>query len=177
MEKKIKIVLIGGESTGKTTLCTSLAFHFQTLNVEEFARRYLQAKNGQYEKEDLILIAQAQIKLEDDLTQKANNYLFLDTDLQVLKVWSEHKYHGCDSWILNEIARRKYDAYILCSPDFAWEFDPLRENSEATWRRYFHLQYLDIVQQANIPFIIVEGNEENRLSDAIAFLNQTFSIE
>ena len=40
----LRIVLYGPESTGKTTLARSLAEHYKTLWVPEFARNYLQRK-------------------------------------------------------------------------------------------------------------------------------------
>ena len=67
MENKIKkIVVIGPESTGKTTLCKQLANHFNTLFVEEYAREYLLTNGKEYTHEDLIKIAAGQIKKEED---------------------------------------------------------------------------------------------------------------
>ncbi len=37
-----KIVVIGPESTGKSTLCLQLAEHYQTLWCPEYAREYLE---------------------------------------------------------------------------------------------------------------------------------------
>ncbi|MBK7762996.1 MAG: ATP-binding protein [Bacteroidetes bacterium] len=165
-----KIVIIGGESTGKSTLCEQLAKHFHTTWVPEFARSYLQNLGKAYTQEDLIEIAKGQLASEDLALKQAKDFLFCDTDLQVIKVWSEYAYGNCHSDILNEIAQQKYDAYILTSPDLPWEPDPLREHPEPELRTYFYKQYLEIVSSSNLPFCIVEGNEGNRLQLAVEFV-------
>ena len=48
-----KIVLIGPESTGKTTLCEQLAGHFNTEWVNEHARVYLNTNGKEYTPSDL----------------------------------------------------------------------------------------------------------------------------
>ena len=46
MENTIKkIVIIGPESTGKSSLCAALAKHYETIWAKEYAREYLE-KNG-----------------------------------------------------------------------------------------------------------------------------------
>jgi nicotinamide riboside kinase len=40
-----KIVVLGPESTGKSTLCEQLAKHYNTLNCPEYARQFL-TENG-----------------------------------------------------------------------------------------------------------------------------------
>ena len=89
----IKVVLFGPESTGKTTLAQELADHYKTEWVPEYAREYLQVKWDKEQKtcepQDLIPIAEGQIRLENYLTKKANKLLICDTDLLETKVYSE----------------------------------------------------------------------------------------
>ena len=86
-----KIVIIGGESTGKSTLCAQLAAHYNTSWVREFAREFLEKQQCTYAYSDLIKIALGQLASENIAVNKANQYLFCDTNLHVIKVWSEHK--------------------------------------------------------------------------------------
>ena len=65
-----KIVIIGPESTGKSTLCRQLADHFQTLWVPEYAREYLTEHGTNYNFDDLLVIAKGQIALEEEYIQK-----------------------------------------------------------------------------------------------------------
>lgn len=163
-----KIVIIGPESTGKSTLSKALAKELNTVWVPEYARTYLEQHGQEYDYDDLTAIAKGQIASEDKWAQQANKYLICDTDLYVIKVWSEHKYGKANDYILATIAQRRYDAYILCDIDMPWCPDPLREHPEAEMRRYFYDVYKDIVQQSGRPFVIVHGSEQERLAGALA---------
>ena len=159
-----KIVVIGPESTGKSTLSQQLANELKTLWVPEYGRRYLEELGREYNEDDLLQIARGQIAQEDALAAKANKFLICDTDLHVVKVWSESKYGRCHKWILEEIAKRTYDLYMLTYIDVRWEDDPLREHPEEVQRHYFYNIYADIVQQSGLPWIDVRGNMQERLT-------------
>ncbi|MRG46462.1 AAA family ATPase [Chitinophaga sp. SYP-B3965] len=162
-----KIVVIGPESTGKSTLSSQLAAHYKTLWVPEFARDYLMQLNRPYEQEDLLRMAEGQLITEDAAAVKANELLICDTDLQVIKVWSEAKYGDCDPRILEMIASRKYDLYLLTYIDIAWEDDPLREHPKPEERQYFYQIYRDIVMNSGLPWADIRGGYEERLQTAI----------
>src|SRR6476620_1084080 len=65
-----KIVVIGPESTGKSTLCKQLAEHFDTLWCPEYAREYLLTHGRDYAYDDLLTIAKGQLHLEDEYMEK-----------------------------------------------------------------------------------------------------------
>jgi NadR type nicotinamide-nucleotide adenylyltransferase len=167
-----KVVVIGPESTGKSTLSAQLAHELNTLWVPEYAREYLEHLGRDYNEEDLLQIAKGQIQNEDSLAAKANNLLICDTDLHVVKVWSESKYGRCHKWILEEIARRKYDLYLLTYIDVQWVDDPLREHPEEDQRHYFYNVYRDIVQQSGLPWADIRGNKEERLAIALEAISK-----
>jgi NadR type nicotinamide-nucleotide adenylyltransferase len=162
-----KIVVIGPESTGKSTLSAGVAARLQTVWVPEYARAYLEQLGRPYAETDLLEIARGQLQAEDELLQQANKSLICDTDLNVIKVWSEHKYGRCDNWILEQIASRTYDLYVLTDIDIEWQNDPLREHPQHEMRQYFFNVYNDIVQQSGLPWIIVSGAPEIRLQQAL----------
>ena len=60
-----KIVIIGPESTGKSTLCKSLADHYKTAWVKEYAREYLLNNGTAYSFENLLTIAKGQVENEE----------------------------------------------------------------------------------------------------------------
>ncbi len=123
-----KIVIIGPESTGKSTLCRQLAEHYGTAWCPEFAREYLTTNGKDYGYADLLTIAQGQLALEDQMQLQAKNDLyFIDTDMYVMKVWCEVAFGQCHTWILKQIAARKYDLYFLCNTDLPWVKEELRE--------------------------------------------------
>lgn len=159
-----KIVITGPESTGKSTLTRMLAAHYKTDWVKEYARDYLNNLNRDYKEADLLEIARGQIADEDEKSASVTRpFLFCDTDLYVIKVWSEHKYNRCPAWILQQIARRPYDLYLLTCIDTPWEADPQREYPDPDMRAYFFRVYKDIVIHSGIPWACVSGSPEQRL--------------
>ena len=165
-----KIVVIGPESTGKSTLSAALAAALHTVWVPEYARAYLENLGRPYEEHDLLTMAQGQLQAEDELMGLAKEYLICDTDLNVIKVWSENTYGHCNREILEIIALRKYDLYLLTDIDIPWEDDPLREHSTPELRNYFYCQYRDMVINSGIPWVNISGNHEERLSKALTSL-------
>jgi NadR type nicotinamide-nucleotide adenylyltransferase len=173
MQNEIKkIVVIGPESTGKSTLSEQLASALQTIWVPEYARGYLENLGREYNEADLLEMAKGQLASEDELAKQANNYLISDTDLHVIKVWSEAKYGRCHKWILEQIADRKYDLYLLANIDFPWQDDVLREHGQPEERKYFYNIYRDIVMQSGIPWIDVSGDEKTRLDLALGAVHK-----
>jgi NadR type nicotinamide-nucleotide adenylyltransferase len=167
-----KIVVIGPESTGKSTLCEGLAAHYHTDWVPEYAREYLLAHGMDYRYEDLLTIAKGQVALEEakagTLIRKSDGpLLFVDTDLYVMKVWSEFVFGRCDPWILNQIATRQYDGYLLCRTDLPWVKDELREYPDlANREKLFHI-YRDCLVNQSTPWAEIGGQADERLGVAI----------
>jgi NadR type nicotinamide-nucleotide adenylyltransferase len=165
-----KIVIIGPESTGKSTLCEGLAAHYHTEWVREYARGYMLTHKGKaYNYDDLSTIARGQLALEDAAAAAiGDKVLFVDTDLYVMKVWSEYVFGQCETWILKAIATRHYDGYLLCLTDLPWVKDELREYPDlATRERLYHI-YRDILINQNVPWAEVSGSADERLKNAIA---------
>ena len=169
-----KIVILGGESTGKSTLCEQLAKAYDTVWVPEFARSYLEALGRNYVQQDLTEIAIGQLTLEEVLLVDANRFLFCDTDLHVIEVWSDFKYGTCDTFISDKIDTQVYDAYLITSPDFPWQEDPLRENPKPELRAYFFELYTERAKKSGLPFCIVKGTEAERLQQAMQFIETNF---
>lgn len=173
-----KIVIIGPESTGKSTLCKQLAAHFNTIWCPEYAREYLLSNGTDYSYDDLLTIAKGQINLEDKFTMEINNksrevfpMLFIDTDLYVMKVWCEYVFEKCHSYIIKEIASRQYDLYLLCNIDLPWIKDELREYPDEQPRRELYRLYKDILTNQKVPFVVINGLEEERINKAVDAVN------
>jgi len=166
-----KIVIIGPESTGKSTLCEQLAAHYKTVWCAEYAREYLLKHGTHYNFDDLLTIAKGQLALEDQTTQSANSnqqsMVFIDTDMYVMKVWCEYVFGKCHQFILDEIVARKYDLYLLCNIDLPWVADELREYPNEEPRKELYQIYKDIMINQQIPWVDISGDYAERLGKAI----------
>lgn len=167
-----RIAIIGPESTGKSELCQHLARIYDTEWVPEYARFYLDRLSRPYEKEDLLEIAKGQVAWEDDKANDANKYLFCDTNLIVMKVWSDHKYSETHPWILEELERRTYDFYLLGNVDLIWRPDPQREHPKL--RKHFFDIYEKYLKDHDLPYGIVAGIEEDRVQCAKDLIEDFF---
>jgi NadR type nicotinamide-nucleotide adenylyltransferase len=184
-----KIVIIGPESTGKSTLCEQLAAHYNTLWCPEYAREYLLKQGTNYSFDDLLTIAKGQIALEDEYTEKVKNQklkvktaesepslsrLFIDTDMYVMKVWCEFVFDNCHRFILDQIIERKYDLYLLCNVDLPWVKDELREYPDLENRLKLYYIYKDIMVNQSVPWVDISGGYEERLQKAITAVDELF---
>ena len=167
-----KIVVIGPESTGKSTLCEQLADQYKTQWVPEFARNYLLEIRRPYTYEDLLYIAESQVELEDRICASTKTPLvFIDTDMYVMKVWCEYVFKKCHGFILDQIAIRKYDGYLLCNTDLPWVADELREYPDLESREKLFHMYKDLMVNQSTPWIEIAGDYEERLQKAINFVS------
>lgn len=172
-----KFVILGPESTGKSTLCKSLAEHYQSAWCEEYAREYLLKNGTSYTPADLLKIAKGQLKLEE-LTTKSlaesnkTPILFIDTDMYVMKVWSEYVFGECDFFILDSIVKRKYDGYLLCNIDLPWTKDELREYPDEKPRQELFAIYKDLLMNQTTPWALISGNDAERTQAAIKAIDR-----
>jgi NadR type nicotinamide-nucleotide adenylyltransferase len=166
-----RILILGPESTGKSTLAEDLASYFEEPWVPEFAREYLEKIDRPYIYEDLLEIGKGQVALEDRLADEAKRFLFVDTDLRVIKVWSEYRFGKSDPWVDNGIAERYYDLILLTDTDLPWAPDPLREYPELEMRRYFFDIYLQLAVQSGFPYEVISRDRSFRTARAIELVN------
>lgn len=172
-----KVVIIGPESTGKSTLSEQLAKHYSTSWVPEFAREYLIQHGTEYTYDDLLTIAKGQLLLEESYIEKAapaSKLLFIDTDQYVMKVWCKFVFGKCHQWILDQITKRKYDLYLLCNIDLPWTHDALREYPDLAPRQELYAIYKNILTDQPVPWVEISGNYDERLQKAIQAVNDLF---
>ena len=165
----LKIVLFGPESTGKTTLAAALAKHYNTVWAPEFAREYLQKKWNDAaticEIEDIIPIALGQIKLENELLQKANKIIFCDTNILETKIYAEEYYKNYSNKILNEaIFNLNYTLYFLTDIDTPYIQDDLRDRPYM--RQEMFNAFKKGLERHKCTYQIVSGSIEERMSKA-----------
>ena len=171
-----KVVVIGPESTGKSTLCELLANYYKTSWVPEYAREYLTVNGMNYTFDDLLTIAQGQVALEESYIEKAKDatLLFIDTDQYVMKVWGEFVFGKSHQWTLDQITKRKYDLYLLCNIDLPWAYDVLREYPDPGPREELYNIYRNIMLNQSVPWVEISGNYDERFQKAINAVNDLF---
>lgn len=156
-----RIAFTGPESCGKTTIAKRFAAQVEGTYVEEFAREYLEKRNGHYDEDDLITIAQGQWALWNEI----KGILVADTEILVLKVWSEVRYGRTNPVIEAFLKAQDFDHYFLCYPDIPWEPDPLREHPEL--RLELFERYKNELEKMNLPYSILKGDLETRLAHSL----------
>ena len=175
-----KIVVIGPESTGKSTLCGYLADYYKTLWCPEFAREYLLKNGTTYTIDDLITIAKGQLDavhkhievLQSQIDQTGIvKPLIIDTDMYVMKVWAEYVFGTCPTFILDEINKQDYDLYLPCKPDIPWVKDALREYPDEKPRQELFQIYKDILINQQTPWVEISGSFESRNQKAVTAID------
>ena len=123
-----------------------------------------------YQQGDLKDLAKDQLALEESCSGLEVPYLFIDTSMLVLKIWSEYRYGGVDDFILKNFEARDYDLCLLCEPVEPYVADDLRENPHDRWSLYY-LYLKELFQNAKKPQII-RGNLDQRLQLAKSMIGQ-----
>jgi nicotinamide riboside kinase len=142
-----------------------LAVHYNTVWVPEYARTYIEELDRPYTLQDMEAIAKGQLALEKQREQQAEQLLFVDTDLLVIKIWSEHAFGRCPDWVLQQLERQDYNLYLLMGVDLPWEPDPQREHPHL--RQYFYEWYKRELEARQVPFVEISGQHDSRLEQAM----------
>ncbi|QNE40596.1 ATP-binding protein [Hymenobacter sp. NBH84] len=168
----LRVSLTGPESTGKSTLSRLLAAHYGTAHAPEYARAYLDQRGPAYTLPDLEAIARGQLAAEAQATAEAaaagKPVVFFDTDLLVIKIWAEHAFGQCPTWITDHLHQHPHDLTLLLDVDLPWEPDPLREHPDPAQRQYFYEWYRRELQGIPSQFVEVGGPPTERLARAVA---------
>jgi nicotinamide riboside kinase len=133
-----------------------------------------------YTIDDLITIAKGQLDaaqkqiaaLQSQMDQTGiEKPLIIDTDMYVMKVWSEYVFGTCPTFILDEINKQDFDLYLLCKPDIPWVKDELREYPDEKPRQELFQIYKDILINQQTPWVEISGGFEERNQKAVAAID------
>ncbi|ATE65933.1 AAA family ATPase [Rhizorhabdus dicambivorans] len=160
-----RIALLGGESSGKSTLAAGLATRLDTLWVEEYGRELWVKRDGALDFEDLLHIGEVQVIREDKAAARAKRFLFCDTTPLVTAFYSQALFGRVDPR-LAALAERRYDHSLLCAPDFPFVQDGWREDS--AFRQQQHDFYEAELVRTGQPFTLIRGPIDARIETALA---------
>lgn len=155
-----RVCLLGGESSGKSTLSEALAQEYATCHVREFGRDLWESKQGLLDFADMLEIGRRQTAMEDEAIRSANQFLFCDTSPLTTLFYSLHLFGRADAELV-QLANRSYDAIVLCAPDFPFMQDGTRQPE--SFRTLQHEWYLAELHTRAIPFLLAQGTIAERL--------------
>lgn len=168
-----KVVITGTESTGKTCLGEQLASYYKTILVQDVSRNYLQVHGKEYDRNDVLEIAQQIIVLEGHVSSKNNNIWFTDNDLINIKIWLQFYKWEVPLWLEKAIRQRKPDLFLLMNYDLPWQQDELRQNPDD--REILFNRFSDELAKTNAPVTLISGKEVTRFQNAVTAISRLYN--
>lgn len=173
-----KVVIVGTESSGKSTLTRHLAKLYNTNYVEEFGRTLCEELGG-YEgifTPDLFpYIAYGHKMNEFEAIKYSNKVLFIDTEIIVTQYFSE--LHSGRHPILDIIAENtEYDLWIYLEPDIEWVEDGFRTYGDEETRVKNNIKLKEMLDSRNIKCEIISGSYIERIRKAIKLVDDLLEI-
>jgi NadR type nicotinamide-nucleotide adenylyltransferase len=161
----VKVVFVGAMSTGKTTICSTLAQKYDTVWMPEYGREYWEKHqvNRRITADQMVEIGRGHIEREDKLSYNANKYFFIDTNAITTYMFGMD-YQG---YVLPELemmalkAQSRYDIYFLCCDDIP--YDNTWDRSGDQKRHIFQKQIIADLKERKISYIELKGSLEERI--------------
>jgi HTH-type transcriptional regulator, transcriptional repressor of NAD biosynthesis genes len=163
-----RVALLGGESTGKSTLAVALARELGTTHVAEYGRELWDVRAGQLAFEDLLAIAHEQIRREEAAVLSPDTHHFVICDTTPLTtLFYSHELFGRVAPELVSLSLRPYDHVVLCADDFPFVQDGTRRDE--TFRT--HGQHWYQARLTDRAYHLASGSLETRISALRTRLN------
>lgn len=164
-----RVALLGGESTGKSTLAHELARTLNTSYVSEYGRELWETQNGKLEFVDLLAIAQEQVRRKEAalLAPETKRFLFCDTTPLTTLFYSQQMFNRVDPE-LESLSHRFYHHTILCEDDFPFVQDGTRAGLDFQKRGqdWYRLRL------SHIQHYFATGPLEQRIENSIRYLKR-----
>ena len=158
-----RVVFVGTESTGKSTLAERMAEELSTLWTHEFGRELWEAQGLMGSFTDHLKMARRQRQREDAAARHSRRYLFCDTNAWTTLHWSLRSYGTADARLFDLVDRTQGDyTWFLCANDFGWIQDGTREMAGAASAEFQEQQVRDL-ERRGIPYVTLTGSVEQRV--------------
>jgi NadR type nicotinamide-nucleotide adenylyltransferase len=162
-----RLALLGGESSGKTTLAQALAAHLHTDWVPEYGRELWEKLRHTLSVEELLHVGQHQAELEEAAAAQRSGWIVCDTTPLTTLQYCLHD-HGHAPAALQALARRAYDLTVVCEPDFDFVQDGCRRDD--SFRQAQHAWTLAQLQAQGVPYLLARGPVAVRVAQVLARL-------
>lgn len=162
-----RVCLLGGESSGKTTLAKALADRLGEPWVPEYGRELWERQGGRLDEPDLLHIAQEQVSRERKAARAARRVLVCDTSPLTTLFYAQAMFGRADP-ALDALAGRPYALHLLCEPDFPFVQDGTRQGD--AFRRRQHAWYLREAAARGLPLLRMCGTPDRRVAQVLRAL-------
>lgn len=170
-----RVVLIGPESTGKTTLAAELAAAVDAPWTPESARLIAETSPEPLSAATIEPIARRSIALEEEALASHPPLLIRDTDLVSTVVYARHYYQQCPPWIEAEAQARLGDLYLLCAPDLPWTADGIRDRRDS--RDELFEDFQRELARCGARTVVIRGTGVARREGAMAAVREMLTVE
>jgi HTH-type transcriptional regulator, transcriptional repressor of NAD biosynthesis genes len=171
-----RVVIVGAESTGTTTLAADLAERLGTIWVPEYGRQFTAAHGIEHHwvSADFESIARQQAADEDRAARICGPVLVADTDVLATAVWHE-RYLGRRSDVVEEMAAaRRPHFYVLTGDDIPFVQDGLRDGEAI--RGWMTQRFREVLGAAGVPWFEVRGSRQERTERVVSALTREFGM-
>ncbi|EPU3838019.1 multifunctional transcriptional regulator/nicotinamide-nucleotide adenylyltransferase/ribosylnicotinamide kinase NadR [Providencia stuartii] len=177
-----KVAILGGESSGKSTLVNKLANIFNTTSAWEFGRDYVFSHLGgdemalQYSDYDKIALGHAQYI--DFAVKYANKVAFIDTDFITTQAFCK-RYEGKEHpFVQALIDEYRFDLVILLENNTPWVADGLRSLGSEKDRQEFQSLLIEMLKKNNVEFVHVDSSDyDTRFLTCISLVQQLLMLD
>lgn len=180
-----KVLLMGGESTGKSTLTISLAHRFNAEYIDE-AGRELSEKSGTDElmlPEDYTEILLRHKLNEIEAQERGSKVLFVDTDALITRFFMDFL-DGDDPRIeKNRVLAdaidglNRYDLILFLEPDVEFYLDGNRSTEIRDNREYYSNKIKELLRTHGRDFTCIHGDYMERYDQAVAAVQKLLGEE
>jgi len=167
-----KIAVVGGECTGKTTLCEKLATELPALCVVEYLREFVDRQGRVPFAHDQAGILTTQIEREAAAVVAAGavkRWVVCDSAPIATAIYSEMYFKDRSQYSAAATHHATYAFTLLTDLDLVWEADGLQRDGPGM-RADFHARIHAWLRKQGVPFALVSGAGEMRSAAAVAAL-------
>ncbi len=168
----LKVVILGTESTGKTTLTEKLSKYFNCSFVMEAGRDIIVNSNS-FTFDDLHLVAREHAKRIDKTILAENPLVIIDTDIHTTKSYARFTFEKEIEISVDIYNSNKANLYLYLNNDVEYLQDGTRLSEEE--RNLLDLSHRQVLLDHNIDIVEIKGDWDERFEKAVEQINKLIS--